>query len=150
MHCHFTTKSSPSDTLFQIHIKWGSQTSCRGSLRWLHKFVLTFLKRVQKMCVPSCLASSVIETVRGWRPTWNFSSVSPSPMWRSRSPLACPMLPAAVSTVCLGCMGMTSSHSLHRLGLLSQRLPWIIQTEFRIKKIIPVKPSVIHLCWDTD
>lgn len=34
--------------------------------------------------------------------TWNLSSVSPSPMWRSRSPLACPMLPAAVSTVCLG------------------------------------------------
>ena len=35
--------------------------------------------------------------------TWNLSSVSLSPIWRRRSPLAWPMLPAAVSTVCLGC-----------------------------------------------
>lgn len=39
----------------------------------------------------------------GCRVTWNLSSVSLSPIWRSRSPLAWPMLPAAVSTVCLGC-----------------------------------------------
>lgn len=84
-----------------------------------------FESRPQNTCV-FLFGQSVIGTVNGWRPTWNFSSVSPSPMWRSRSPLACPILPAAVSTVCLGCRKMTSPHSLHWPGQFSHKPPWII------------------------
>lgn len=49
---------------------------------------------------------------RDSRITWNLSSVSFSPIWRRRSPLAWPMLPAAVSTVCLGCCTHTDTHTL--------------------------------------
>lgn len=43
------------------------------------------------------------------RQTWNLASVSPSPICFKRSPLAWPMLPAAVNTVCLGC-GVILAH----------------------------------------
>lgn len=66
-------------------------------------------------------------------------------MWRSKSPLACPMLPAAVSTVCLGCMWMTSAHSLQMPGLLSQRGRNISVSGVRIKIWFSRNTFAVHL-----
>lgn len=80
--------------------------------------------------------------------TWNLSSVSLSPIWRRRSPLAWPMLPAAVSTVCLGC-----KHTHRGYETAFRHLVWnsiILHLEMLLlRKTCPVflMCCMLHQCW---